>query len=344
MVLWKGYFAMIYTKEKIEEKIKKQEFFNFYVFYGEEKYLIESFTKKILKAFELENFLDFNFKKCFFEDLKFDELETFLYMAPVFASKRVFLLKDVEISKLTTSFIDKLKKILKDMPETSVLILNVFKDAYSFKKTPAFKKLVEEGAFVEFLYKSEQWLFDALLKSIKKRGLFISKENLMFFIRRSTKSIENLKIELEKIFSFVLEGEIKREDILNLTGENVEENAFNITKNILAGNKLKALKILNDLKKIGTNDVLIFSAVSCCFVDLYRAKCAKLKGIRTSDIIKIYDYKGKEFRIKNAMLNCDAFSIEKLRKFVVLLADLDVAFKTKNVKKDLLLEKFLFSI
>lgn len=335
---------MIYTKEKLEEKMKKKEFFNFYVFYGEEKYLIESFTKKMLKAFDLENFLDFNFKKCFFEDFKFDELETFLNMAPVFSLKRVFLLKDVEVSKLTSSFAEKLKKILKDMPETSVLILTIFKDPYSFKKTSAFKKLVEEGAFVEFLYKSEKWIFDALLKSIKKKGLSISKDNLIFFIRRSTKSIENLKVELEKIFSFVLEGEIKKQDILNLTSENVEENAFNITKNILAGNKLKALKIFNDLKKIGTNDVLIFSAISCCFVDLYRAKCAKLKGVKINDIVKIYDYKGKEFRIKNAMLNCDAFSIERLKKFVVLLADLDVAFKTKNVKKDLLLEKFLFSI
>ena len=335
---------MIYTKEKIEAKMKNKEFFNFYVLYGEEKYLVESFTKKILKALDLESFLDFNFKKCFFEDFKFEELETFLNMAPVFVSKRVFLLKDVEISKLTASFIGKLKKILKYMPDTSILILNIFKDSYSFKKTTAFKKMLEDGVFVEFPYKSEQWLFEALLKSIKKKGLSISKENLIFFIKRVGKSIENLKIELEKIFSFVLEGEIKKEDILNLTSENIEKNAFDITKNILNGNKINALKIFNNLKKLGTNDILIFSAISCCFVDSYRAKCAKLNGIRLNDIINIYDYKGKEFRIKNAMLNCDAFSIERLRKFIVLLNDLDIFFKTKNFKTDILLEEFLLSI
>ena len=104
------------------------------------------------------------------------------------------------------------------------------------------------------------------------------------------------------------------------------------------------MKIFNNLKKLGTNDILIFSAISCCFVDLYRAKCAKLNGIRLNDIINIYDYKGKEFRIKNAMLNCDAFSIERLRKFIVLLNDLDIFFKTKNFKTDILLEKFLLSI
>ena len=335
---------MVYAQKKLEEMLKNKEFFNFYVFYGEEHFFIKNFVKKILNAADLKKFREFNLKTVYYDEFDFEDLQSFLNTAPFISEKKIFILKDFSISNLNSSFIEKLKSILQDIPDYFILILIVNVNSISFKKSIVFKKLVEQAAVVEFLYKTEEWLCEKILKSIEKKGFYITRENLIFFIRRVGKSIEKLKIELDKIFSFVLEGEIKKEDILNLTIKNIDENAFYIAKYLLSKRKEEALKIFNDLEKEGISESLIFGAISCCFVDLYRAKSAKLKGIRIGELSKIFNYSGKEFRIRNAFLNCNLFSIEKLKKFVVLLSKIDVLMKTKNIPKKILLENFLFKV
>ena len=62
---------MIYSQKELEEKLKKKEMMNFYLFYGEEKFFVKSFIKRILEAISLENFREFNLKAMSCDDFSF---------------------------------------------------------------------------------------------------------------------------------------------------------------------------------------------------------------------------------------------------------------------------------
>ena len=334
------------SETKLEENIKNKNFFKLYVFYGEEVFLIKKFVRKIVGLHVSKEFLNFNYKKCFFEDFSFNDLELFLNMPGFLSYGRVFLLKNFNFSKFYSKDLVKLEKILNGSCDGTVLIIVSNDDCSQLKKNSSFNKLSKycSCCFVEFPFRSETWLCRNFLKYLEKKGFSISYENLLFLVRRTNKSIERLNIELEKILAFVEKGEITKKDILALTSPEVFSNAFQITKYLLAGEKNKAIQTFNSLCFFGVNHMTIFSAISFCFLDLYRAKVASLKKIKANEVLKYYDYFGKEFRIKNAMLNCKKYSIEELRYYVILLANLDVDLKSKNLYKNVLIEKLLFSI
>lgn len=337
---------MIISEEKLKSSIKNEQFFNFYAFYGEEAFLIKNSVKKIISSCVFKNLAQFNLKQCFFEDFSFEELQDFVSIPAFSSKKKVFVLKKVEIKKFTAKDAEKLVKILKTAPKDFILILTIFEKGFGLKKLAFFKKLLnfKDGCFVEFNFKTQQWLFSAFSKYLKEKGFSILKEDLLFLIERCSKSVEKIKIELEKIMAFKLEGEIKRQDILLLTRPQVLKNAFEIANSLLKNNKKNALKIFNKLLEAGVLYSQIFGAISCSFLDLYRAKCAKENGVLIGEILNVFNYKSCEFRIKNAFLNCDFYSFADLKKYVVLMAKLDLDLKSRNVPKNFLIEKALFFV
>lgn len=337
---------MIFTEEKLKNSLKNQEFFNFYVFYGEEGFFIKNSVKKIISSCVFKDLAQFNLKQCFFEDFSFEELQNFVNMPAFSSKKRVFVLKNVETKKFLAKDAEKLINILEKMPKDSIVILTIFEKGFNLKRLAFFKKLLnfKNACFVEFNLKSESWLLAVFLKFLKDKGFFILKEDLLFLIRRCFNSVEKIKLELEKIMAFKLKGEIKRQDILSLTRPQILKNAFDIAKNLLQNDKKNALKIFNKLLEEGVLYLQIFGAISCSFLDLYRAKCAKENGVLIGEILNVFNYKSFEFRIKNAFLNCDFYSFLDIKKYVLLMAKLDLDLKTRNVSKNFLIEKALFFV
>lgn len=341
---------MNYTKTMFKQSLKEKKIFNFYVFYGEENFLIKTSVKDVAKLCGLvekgENFSPFNFRSCFYEDFNLEEFENFSKTFPFLVEKKVFVLNCGDFSKFTLKNFNAIKTVLESACCNLILIFTANGNSYNIKKTAIFKKLVnlKTSCCVEFNFESLTLLYRAFSKKLKSFGISISYENFLILTKRCGRSIDFLNLELEKISAFVGKGEIKKQDILNLTSAQIENNAFKIAQNILIGEKEKAIKIFNEISFSGVNILQIFSAIGFCFVDLYRAKLAKIKNFKLNEILKFYNYSGKEFRIKNALLNCNAYSIEKLRFYVSLMADLDFKLKNKSMPKNVLVEKFLFAL
>ena len=336
------------SQDELIKKIAREEFSNCYVFYGEETFLIKSLTKKIVSFAVCENFLQFNFKSCYFEDFSKEEMMDFFNMPAMFSKKKVFVLKCLDIANFLKKDIDFFINFAKNLSGDDILILTFSDGVNDVKKNNGFKKIfssLKEAVFVEFGLKSESWLVRFFLNRLKKSGFLISEKDLIFLIRRCGNDIETLNNELKKLCYFVADSkEIKKQDILVLTKPQIKVNVFNIVKNLLDGKKKEALMIFNELIFSGENIFLIFSAICVCFIDLYRAKCAVLNSVSFNDLCKYFNYKGKEFRIKNAYLNCKKYPIEKLRRCVILTYELDVKLKTQNLPKEILMHQFLFFV
>ena len=314
---------MVMQEEDLINTIKRNKIFNFYFFYGDENFLIDEYVKDIVQLVVQKKANQFNYKRCYFEDFSFDDFKLFLSLSPLCANRKIFILQDIDMKKLNTSFIAKIAEIIKYMDKRYVVIIVARGKPYDIQKTVSFKNFLKNDQIicVKITLKNESWLVDRFSKYLKENGFFMSHENLIFFIRQCNNNMLLIYNELQKLFSFVEKGEISKDQILTLTKTQVESNAFLIVENLLEGKKETALKIFNEVTRLDANILQLFGAISYYFLDLYRMKVAKSIGkVKFNEILKYYNYYSKEFRIKKAYFKSDLYSIERLRRYVILIS------------------------
>lgn len=340
---------MVANKENMFYKnIQQKEFLQCYLLYGKEPFLVKSAASKIVKKIVPDSAKGFNYNRFSGDELSLEDVEDAVQMVPVLNEKRVVLLEGMLVDKLSKNDVDKIKEILSKIPETTILILTVTNSDITIRNSSKLKQLVnvfeKNGLAVDFEIRQKGELVKILYKYILDQGGNINKTLLYFLIERCGESLDFLMIQLDKILAFAGDREINKDDIVLLTEINIDNSVFDMTKNILQGNMDNAIIILNNLLKTQTLPVVILGAINMCFIDLYRAKCVQLAGENEKAILNFYSYKGKEFRIRNALRDCSKYSIAKLRECIIELSDVDFKMKTTGLDPKILIEKAIFSM
>lgn len=340
---------MISNKENMLYKhIQQQKFLPCYVLYGKEPFLIKDIAHKIINKIVPDSARGFNYNKFSGDEFSLDDIEDIVQMVPVLNEKRVVVLDGISIDKFLKKDIDRLKEILNKIPETTVFIITVTDPEINLKNCAKLKQLIvaceKNGLAVDFGVRSTGELAKILSKYVLDQGGNINKSSLYFLIERCGLSLDFLMIQLDKILAFVGEREINKDDIILLTEINVENSVFDMTKQILQGNIKNVIIILNNLFKSQTSPAAILGAINMCFIDLYRAKCVQLAGENERAILGCYSYKGKEFRIRNALRDCSRYPMTKLRECILELSDVDFKMKTTGLDPKMLIEKAIFSM
>lgn len=340
---------MVANKENMFYKnIQQKEFLQCYLLYGKEPFLVKSAASKIIKKIVPDSAKGFNYNRFSGDELSLEDVEDAVQMVPVLNEKRVVLLEGMLVDKLSKNDVDKIKEILSKIPETTILILTVTNSDITIRNSSKLKQLVnvfeKNGLAVDFEIRQKGELVKILYKYILDQGGNINKSLLYFLIERCGESLDFLMIQLDKILAFAGDREINKDDIVILTEINIDNSVFDMTKNILQGNMDNAIIILNNLLKTQTLPVVILGAINMCFIDLYRAKCVQLAGENEKAILNFYSYKGKEFRIRNALRDCSKYSIAKLRECIIELSDVDFKMKTTGLDPKILIEKAIFSM
>ncbi len=104
------------------------------------------------------------------------------------------------------------------------------------------------------------------------------------------------------------------------------------------------MELLSELYDEQTDSIQILGAISMAFTDLYRARVATNDGVSQSDVVKDFNYRGRDFAVKNAFRDCLKVSAERMRKCIKILADTDIALKSSRTDSRLLLEKAITSM
>lgn len=90
--------------------------------------------------------------------------------------------------------------------------------------------------------------------------------------------------------------------------------------------------------------ISVLAVISNCYIDMYRVKCAKTAGQPAEDVSKYYNYKGREFTLRNASRDCAALSINQLRSSLDVLMEADNKLKSTGADKKLVLEEALVKL
>ena len=151
--------------------------------------------------------------------------------------------------------------------------------------------------------------------------------------------------EIQKAANFAGQGnEITRDCIDGVAVRSLEAKVFDLSKLILNQNPQGALELLHILMIQKAEPIDIFGVILMSFLDVYRVKVAVSGGESMLYPAKIFDYRNKDFRLKNADRYAKSLSMEQIRECFDCFAEGDKALKSTAQNGELILEKLIVKI
>lgn len=333
-------------EQQLRKQIKENSFENAYLIYGEESYLKEYYVSQMREKIVDKTFESFNYHFFDGKDISLDEILKDAQMLPMMSEYNLVIARDYPVDK-TQSDIKLLEEYLSDCPDTTVFIL-WYDSLEPDVKSAKFKKLIKAfdsaGAVVNMQKRSESDVARLLVSGAKKRGAVLDIDNAKYLISVSGNDMKNLLNELDKLSYFVKGGEITKDIIDNMATKCLQARIYDLSKFVVSGNSDKAYEVLDTLFAMKEEPVIILSAISSVYVDMYRVKCAKTAGFTYDDVAKHYNYRGREFALRNASRDCANLSEKQLTSSLDAITNTDIKMKSTAVDKKLLIEELIIKL
>ena len=333
------------TEADLKKQIDRSQFARLYLIYGEEKYLVDYYARRLIAKACGEGPQDFNFQRFGGADAGMDAIAAAVEALPVFAARKCVAVSDPDIASLRGAEPEKLRQLLGDLPETCVLILYFPTLNFDEKRDKTWKKFLADanaaGNTVPIRRRTETQLVRMICAGAEKRGCTLSERNASRMIALCGPDLSTAVNEMEKLCAYTGSGEITAQAVEELTVRNLEARVFDLSKAILAGNSDRAYSILGQLFYQNEEPVAILAVLSGAYLDLYRVKAALQSGFSCTEPAKYFDYARKEFRLANAERDAKRYSAPMLRQSLGVLLETDIALKSARGDRKLAMEKLI---
>lgn len=327
---------------ELKKSISANEPEHIYFLQGEE-YLIDYFEKLLKKKILGNKYSDFDITTFNGDNLNLDKLSIALETFPMQTPKKCVIIKNLPIDSWHSDDINKFIEIISDIPDFAYLIISQYDNLSLAKNFSKIKKIILKNGVLASFSKNDIPIEKQLVLWAKKEfGKTLSPENAEYIKKMCpAHGIGALKNELKKICEFESSETITKESLATLVSSKTKTNIFNLPKAIFERNAEKAFEILDNLINQKEEPVAILTIISGEYIDLYRVKCFLNTGKNASELTKIYDYKGKEFRIKNAERRCSHLSMEEIKIALNQILEADTKLKTTPLNSNLVLSELI---
>lgn len=336
------------TEAQLNSSIKSGKLSSAYFFYGEESFLVKTYAMRIKNAILGDVVTDINLLELSGNpDLTM--LSDHAEAMPFFADHKVIMINDFNLEKLPESDFETFENILKNLPETTVMVFYLTSCGFS-ARLGRVKKLLEifgKYALVcEFKPLNKMKIGDIIRKKVVKQKRLISPTNAEYIAEITACDLNLASVETTKLCCYVNEGEeITKEIIDSMIAKRLETKVFTLSDAMLAGNKKEAFRILDELFEQRVDPIPVLAALSTVYSDYYTAKAAKNKGIPPQQVAKDFGYTGMKasFAAKKYQ-QASKMDDKTLRNAMEVIFEADVKCKSSLVNRRLLLEETVLKI
>lgn len=322
------------------------EYNKIYFVYGKDIIIINKFIDVLINKFSDKNNMCFNVHEFEGDKINIKDLENSLEILPLMSNKKIVIIKNLDINKISSTDYDKLKELIQELSDKFILLF-IYKTEIniSSSKYKSFLKLIDKnGVIFNSDFKDKDSIIDYMIKYAKKNDCIISRDLCEFIIDKSSLDISLITLELDKICNFTFNGKIDFEKVKELLSDNTENNSFELANSILMGDINSSLIILNNLFNKKIDPLMVLGSLNMSFIDLYISKVARENGFSYNKILDNFNYKGKDFRVKKSYINCVNFSKLYLINCIDILMDIDLKLKTCKLDSKILLEKSIIKM
>ena len=245
----------------LKNDIAKGSFKKVYLLFGPEQYLVKQYRDMLAEALvpdadELSLVkLSTDGKTIDVNDI-ISECDTL----PFFSERRVVMLSDTGLFSAEGRA---LAEYIPNIPETTTLIITEEK---ADKKTVLYKTIAKTGTAAEFTTPDEKTLMGWVSMRLGEGGLRITSADAAFLVETAGINMFNLSNEIDKLAAYC-EGKnvVKREDIVLVTVNDIEDKIFVMTDKVSRGDISGALPLLDDLFRLNVKPIQILGALKTTF-------------------------------------------------------------------------------
>lgn len=312
-----------------------------YLIYGTLDFLINREIKKITKEKGIDN-IDINNY-----NLENDLLDNILddaSMSSLFSNKKIMVIENSYIFTGTIKKrgpahnVDLLIKYINNPNPDAILIFTINEEKIDERKKIV-KLIKEQGKVIEF---NQLKNIDSFIKQ-ELDDYKMDATTIKFFTNYVGNNLAIIAKEIEKLKIYKdNEKIITKEDILNISSEQIELDINELINSIVNKNLSKSLKIYYEMINQGEEPLQIVIRLANQFRIIYQVKELSKKGYSNKDITDILGI--HPYRIQKAMENSYLFSAKNLLKYLKKLSEIDESIKLGTMDKNMALELFILEI
>ena len=332
-----------YNEQELKAHIKSGNFSNAYFIYGDEPYLKNFYLSKIISSTVDPAFESFNLHMHEGDKIDIEDAFKDAEMLPMMSEYNLVVVRDFPADK-TKASAEAIKEYISDLPESTIFILAFIE--YTPENKSKYLQILEKafnsaGVVVKMQKRTESDVVKLLISGAKKRNTLLTQSNARYLISVCGNDLKTLLNELDKLCSFVNGEEITKEVIDNMATRSFEARIYDISSAVSRNDAKRAYDILNYLldNKIKANDIL--SEICSTFVTSYRVKCAKTAGQAYNDVGNYFNYRGRDFLLRNANRDSSVYSENQLRRAIDICIDADIQLKSTSINEKIVLEEVI---
>ena len=303
---------------------------NLYVIYGSDLKAKQEFVQNLISDSDILE--EFN-KTTLRDDFTLEDIITTAQTVPFGAGKRCVIVYDFLWEKLKKKELKVLEKCLSSLSSNTMLI---FVRTEENLLQPAKKLLTTVFAvaeIVELNVLSEQESAEMLQNMFSKEHIKINKLSCADIVERCKNDPLLLGNEFAKLCAYAKafnKKQIAEEDIDLMVSYEPEQNIFKLGNAVLKGDLNYAYSVLTKLFAQAQQSTAIVGSLRFVFSDLLIAKLALMGRHSEAELHNDFKntFKGKTFRIKNALKTAQNFSLEAICNCITILKEADVTLKT----------------
>ena len=336
---------------ELAKSIRHGEISSLYYLYGQDIATIELYTKKLVNKLVEKEDQTYNLHNLNGKSLNFSELSDMCEALPMFSARVCITINDLDADEFGDNDFNYFCDILSNIPQTTTLIIyitgvSIFNKKNIIKtKNKKLLTLISKAGYVcDFAYKKPFELVKYINERVTKNGSTISKASAEYLATQCLCNLLLINNEIDKLCDYSNGQEITNNTINLLVSKQLDSNAFALAKAVAHFDAKNAMILLDELYAQQIDNIPILSAISMSFIDLYRARLAINDGVSQTDVAKDFNYKSREFVVKNAFRDCNSISADRLRKCIGILSDTDIALKSSRTSSRLLIEQAINSM
>ena len=244
----------VVTENDLKLALKNRQYMRAYYFYGKDIAAVESYTNSLASRIVDKENETYNLHRFDGKNLDFDIFSDACEALPFFADHVCCTVCDLNAEKLTADMLDRLAEIVRNLPDSTILIFYYTSvDVTDGKKypTPKNKKLMDAvgkvGGVCNFALKTPAVLSKEIMAKVSGAGCGISRDAAIFLAEQCLCNSLIIGNEIDKLTAYASGNEITIDMIRELSPRQIEATSFDLAKAIVRMDVKNAMRLFNDL-------------------------------------------------------------------------------------------------
>ncbi len=334
----------VLKESDFKKHLSSKQYSNLYFIDGEEKMLVSMYTDALMKKLIGDTPSEFNYHN-FSSECDISDVSVACDVVPFMCDKNCVKINDLDPESLSADDLDAVITIVKNLPDTTVLVLTMPTLQPPAKPTKKYKKLRDVfeklGVVADISKRSELSLEKTICKWANECNSTISPLNAAKLINTCSNDLRVLHNEIEKLSAFAGENEITDQMIEKLVAKNLQAKIYDLFDFVIAGNFDKAMKTIDVLFYQREEPVAIVIALSNAYVDMYRARIASENAVPMKTFAEELSYKNRAWVLDKMARQSRNISTVALRLSIDAILDLNERMVSVTINHRVEIEKLI---